>query len=99
MSPHKFDVIIIGSGQAGTPLAVAFAKAGHKTALVEREYLGGCCVNVGCTPTKTMIASGRVAYFGEKGERVWRGVQGGWKRSDSRFWAWKLLTCQLGKME
>ncbi|OJJ42492.1 hypothetical protein ASPZODRAFT_105222 [Penicilliopsis zonata CBS 506.65] len=59
----SYDAIIIGSGQSGAPLAVAFAKAGHRTALVEREHIGGCCINEGCTPTKTMIASGRVAYL------------------------------------
>jgi pyruvate/2-oxoglutarate dehydrogenase complex dihydrolipoamide dehydrogenase (E3) component len=64
----KYDAIIIGSGQSGTPLASAFAKAGKKTALVEREHIGGCCINEGCTPTKTMIASGRVAYLTRRGQ-------------------------------
>jgi pyruvate/2-oxoglutarate dehydrogenase complex dihydrolipoamide dehydrogenase (E3) component len=57
------SAIVIGSGQAGTPLAVALANAGRSTVLIERANLGGTCVNVGCTPTKTMIASGRVAYL------------------------------------
>lgn len=57
------SAIIIGSGQAGTPLAVALANAGRSTVLIERSNLGGTCVNVGCTPTKTMIASGRVAHL------------------------------------
>jgi pyruvate/2-oxoglutarate dehydrogenase complex dihydrolipoamide dehydrogenase (E3) component len=61
------DVLIIGSGQAGGPLASAFAEAGKKTVLIEREKIGGTCVNVGCTPTKTMIASGRVAYLARRG--------------------------------
>jgi len=64
----KFDALVIGSGQAGTPLAGALAKAGHRTALIEREYIGGCCVNVGCTPTKTMVASGRAAYLTRRGK-------------------------------
>jgi pyruvate/2-oxoglutarate dehydrogenase complex dihydrolipoamide dehydrogenase (E3) component len=59
----KYDAILIGAGQAGTPLARKLAKAGWKTALIERKWVGGTCVNVGCTPTKTMIASGRVAYL------------------------------------
>jgi pyruvate/2-oxoglutarate dehydrogenase complex dihydrolipoamide dehydrogenase (E3) component len=63
----QYDCIIIGSGQAGTPLAGAFAKAGKKTALIERTHIGGCCVNEGCTPTKTMVASGRVAYLARRG--------------------------------
>lgn len=60
---RRFDYVVIGSGQSGSPLATALAKSGKKTALVEREHIGGTCVNVGCTPTKTMIASGRVAYM------------------------------------
>jgi len=59
----QYDAIVIGSGQGGTPLAKALAGAGRRTALVEREYVGGTCVNVGCTPTKTMVASARVAYL------------------------------------
>lgn len=58
-----YDAIIIGSGQAGNPLAVKFAVAGKKVALVEKEHIGGSCVNVGCSPTKTMEASSRVAHL------------------------------------
>jgi pyruvate/2-oxoglutarate dehydrogenase complex dihydrolipoamide dehydrogenase (E3) component len=57
-----FDALIIGSGQGGTPLAKKLAKNGWKTALVEKNKVGGTCVNVGCTPTKTMIASAKTAY-------------------------------------
>jgi len=60
---EKVSAIVIGSGQAGTPLAVALANAGRSTVLIERANLGGTCVNVGCTPTKTMIASGRIAHL------------------------------------
>lgn len=56
------DAIIIGAGQAGVPLARSLAGAGWRTALVEREHVGGTCINEGCTPTKTMIASARAAY-------------------------------------
>ena len=59
----RYDAIIIGSGQAGMPLAIALAEAGRKTALVERDHVGGTCINVGCTPTKTMVASARIAYL------------------------------------
>jgi pyruvate/2-oxoglutarate dehydrogenase complex dihydrolipoamide dehydrogenase (E3) component len=62
----QYDAIVIGSGQGGTPLAKALAKAGWKTAIVEREYIGGTCVNVGCTPTKTMFNSARVAYLARR---------------------------------
>src|SRR5688572_31736927 len=57
-----FDAIVIGAGQAGPPLAVRLARAGRRTALIERKLLGGTCVNVGCVPTKTLIASARVAH-------------------------------------
>lgn len=63
---EQFDAIIIGSGQAGTPLSTALAEAGMRTALVERIHVGGTCVNEGCTPTKTMVASGRVAYLAKR---------------------------------
>ena len=62
----RYDAIIIGAGQAGGPLAGEFARAGWKTALVEREHVGGTCVNEGCTPTKTMVASARVAYLARR---------------------------------
>lgn len=66
MSPTHYDALILGSGQAGTPLAKAFAAAGRKVALVDRAHVGGTCINEGCTPTKTMIASGRVAYLARR---------------------------------
>ncbi|MCH7690121.1 MAG: mercuric reductase [candidate division Zixibacteria bacterium] len=58
----EFDGIVIGSGQSGGPLSGAFARAGWKMALIEKAEVGGTCVNVGCTPTKTMVASARVAH-------------------------------------
>jgi pyruvate/2-oxoglutarate dehydrogenase complex dihydrolipoamide dehydrogenase (E3) component len=61
-----YDAIVIGSGQAGTPLATALAQAGLHTILIERKHVGGTCVNEGCTPTKTMVASGRVAYLARR---------------------------------
>ena len=57
-----YDAIVIGSGQSGPFLAVRLAKAGMKTALIEREHLGGTCVNDGCIPTKTLVASARAAH-------------------------------------
>jgi pyruvate/2-oxoglutarate dehydrogenase complex dihydrolipoamide dehydrogenase (E3) component len=63
----RFDAIVIGSGQGGNPLAVALANAGWRTAMVEREHVGGTCINEGCTPTKTMVASARVAYLARRG--------------------------------
>ncbi|MGB2960324.1 MAG: FAD-dependent oxidoreductase, partial [Bacteroidota bacterium] len=61
-----YDGIVIGSGQAGKPLAVSLAQAGWKMALVERRFIGGTCINVGCTPTKTMVASARVAHVARR---------------------------------
>ncbi len=58
----NFDAIIIGSGQGGTPLSKKLAKQGWKTALIEMKDVGGSCVNVGCTPTKAMVASAKAAY-------------------------------------
>jgi Pyruvate/2-oxoglutarate dehydrogenase complex, dihydrolipoamide dehydrogenase (E3) component, and related enzymes len=66
-APSHYDAIVIGAGQAGTPLSQALAAAGMRTALVEREHVGGTCVNEGCTPTKTMVASARVAYLARRG--------------------------------
>ncbi len=57
-----FDAAVIGAGQSGPPLATALAKAGWQVALVERKHVGGSCINTGCTPTKTMIASARIAH-------------------------------------
>src|SRR5215468_7404695 len=62
-----YDAIVIGSGQGGTPLSQALARAGMRTALVEREHVGGTCIKEGCTPTKTMVASARVAYLARRG--------------------------------
>ncbi|NIR53114.1 mercuric reductase [candidate division KSB1 bacterium] len=63
---EKFDAIVIGAGQGGGPLAGAMARAGWSTAIIEKKHVGGTCVNVGCTPTKTIIASGRVAYLAKR---------------------------------
>ena len=59
---EEFDALIIGAGQSGPFLAARLAEAGHKVALIEREHLGGTCVNDGCTPTKTLVASARAAW-------------------------------------
>ena len=61
-----YDAIVIGSGQGGGPLSTTLARAGWKSLLIEREHIGGTCVNVGCTPTKTMVASARVAYLARR---------------------------------
>jgi pyruvate/2-oxoglutarate dehydrogenase complex dihydrolipoamide dehydrogenase (E3) component len=60
---QNFDAIIIGTGQAGPPLAARLVEAGMKVAITERKFFGGTCVNTGCIPTKTLVAS---AYYGAK---------------------------------
>jgi pyruvate/2-oxoglutarate dehydrogenase complex dihydrolipoamide dehydrogenase (E3) component len=75
-----YQAIVIGSGQGGNSLCLALAKAGLRTALIERSHIGGTCINEGCTPTKTMIASGRVAYLARRGNDY--GVQTGDIRID-----------------
>src|SRR5689334_2454366 len=60
---ESFDAIVIGTGQAGPPLAVRLAQSGRKTAIVERNRFGGTCVNTGCIPTKTLVASAYAAQM------------------------------------
>jgi pyruvate/2-oxoglutarate dehydrogenase complex dihydrolipoamide dehydrogenase (E3) component len=72
-SPVRYDAIVIGSGQGGNPLAQGLADQGWSVALLEQEHLGGTCINTGCTPTKTMVASAQVAHYCRQAAR-W-GVQ------------------------
>ena len=64
---ERYDAIVIGTGQSGPALAVRLANAGRKTAIVERKLFGGTCVNVGCIPTKTLIASARAVHVARNG--------------------------------
>lgn len=66
MSQH-FDAIIIGTGQAGPPLAKRLSAAGMSVAIIERDKFGGTCVNTGCIPTKTLIASAYAAHVAHRG--------------------------------
>jgi pyruvate/2-oxoglutarate dehydrogenase complex dihydrolipoamide dehydrogenase (E3) component len=63
----SYDAIVIGAGQSGPPLAHKLADLGQRVALIEREHLGGSCINYGCTPTKAMIASARIAHYARRG--------------------------------
>src|SRR5271165_7213843 len=65
----KYDAIIIGSGQAGNPMAASLADLGWTVALIERGNLGGTCINTGCTPTKTMVHRAQVAYYARNAAR------------------------------
>ncbi len=78
--PHmkQFDAIIIGTGQAGPPLAARFAGAGKTVAIIERHKFGGTCVNTGCTPTKTLVASAYALHAAR------RGVEYGFSTGDIR---------------
>jgi pyruvate/2-oxoglutarate dehydrogenase complex dihydrolipoamide dehydrogenase (E3) component len=72
----KYDAIILGSGQAGNPLARALSSKGKRTALIERALVGGTCVNYGCTPTKTLVASAEVAYTARRAREYGIKVEG-----------------------
>jgi pyruvate/2-oxoglutarate dehydrogenase complex dihydrolipoamide dehydrogenase (E3) component len=65
----KYDAIIIGSGQGGNPLAYSLADLGWSVALIEKKYLGGTCINTGCTPTKTMVHRAQVAHYARNAAR------------------------------
>ncbi len=67
--PSHYDLLVIGSGQAGNPLAAAFFAKGRRVAVIERAAVGGTCVNYGCTPTKTMIASAEVAHLARRAKQ------------------------------
>src|SRR6201992_1110613 len=70
MPEERHDAIVIGTSRGGRFLPVDLAKAGRRVALVERDELGGVCVNTGCTPTKTMVASARIAYQAGRGAEL-----------------------------
>ncbi|HWA93275.1 MAG TPA: FAD-containing oxidoreductase [Terracidiphilus sp.] len=74
--PSEFDSIVIGAGQAGPFLAARLVAAGEKVALIEKEKLGGTCVNVGCTPTKALVANARVIQQTRRGEEMGFTVNG-----------------------
>ena len=72
----RFDAIIIGTGQAGPPLAARFSAAGKTVAIIERQKFGGTCVNTGCIPTKTMVASAYAAHVARRGDEYGFSVNG-----------------------
>src|SRR5579875_1873331 len=65
----KYDSIVVGSGQGGNPLAQQLASRGERVALLESGPLGGTCINTGCTPTKTMVASAQIAHYARNASR------------------------------
>lgn len=74
--PQHFDAVVIGTGQGGAPLAVRLAQSGRRTAVIERAAFGGTCVNVGCTPTKSYVASARAAHVARHAARFGVHVSG-----------------------
>ncbi|TVZ26143.1 pyruvate/2-oxoglutarate dehydrogenase complex dihydrolipoamide dehydrogenase (E3) component [Gillisia sp. Hel_I_86] len=76
MDIKKFDAIIIGTGQAGPPLAASLAKNGLSTLIIEKAHLGGTCVNVGCTPTKAYVASARRAFIAKNSSNLGIEIEG-----------------------
>lgn len=92
---ENFDSIIIGSGQAGTPLAFTLAKEGQKVALIEKEHLGGTCLNTGCTPTKAYVASARRMWDALNGEAMGIDIPAGAKANLKKIKARK--DAQLSK--
>ncbi len=73
---EKFDAIIIGTGQAGPSLAQRMTREGMKTAIIERKLFGGTCVNVGCIPTKALVASARAAHMARRGADFGVAIEG-----------------------
>ena len=67
MTAEVFDAIIVGAGQAGPAIAARCSREGLKTAVIERHHFGGTCVNVGCVPTKTLVASARAVRLAQRG--------------------------------
>src|SRR6185503_13282224 len=65
---QRFDAIIVGAGQAGPPLAGRLTDAGQTVAVIERKLVGGTCVNYGCIPTKTLVASAHAAHLARRGD-------------------------------
>ena len=93
---HRFDAIVIGAGQAGPSLAGRLTGAGMKVALVERKLFGGTCVNTGCMPTKTLVASAYAAHLARRAAEygvvldgavasTWRGSRRGPTPSSPKF--------------
>jgi pyruvate/2-oxoglutarate dehydrogenase complex dihydrolipoamide dehydrogenase (E3) component len=100
---QRFDAVVVGAGQAGPPLAERLGKSGRKVAVIERDQVGGTCVNTGCTPTKAMVASAYVAHTARRAadygvdnghdikvdmERVWSRTRGIAERSRSNVEQW-----------
>ena len=74
---HSYDAIIIGTGQAGPSLAADLSAAGLRTAVIERHRFGGTCVNVGCIPTKALVASARAAHVARRAAEFGVVISGG----------------------
>ncbi|MBT9464636.1 MAG: FAD-dependent oxidoreductase [Hydrogenophaga sp.] len=76
MNTEVFDAIIVGAGQAGPAIAARCSREGLKTAVIERHHFGGTCVNVGCVPTKTLVASARAIRLAQRGAEFGFDIEG-----------------------
>ncbi len=94
-APESFDAVIIGAGQAGPPLAARLSAAGQSVCLVERKFMGGTCVNTGCMPTKTLVASAYAAQLARRAAQY--GVEFGGRRA--RRYAQGLRACRNRHVE
>ena len=81
--PQHFDAVVIGTGQGGSPLAVRLGQSGRQHGGHRAELFGGTCVNVGCTPTKTYVASARAAHVARHAARIRRAVE---RRRSASTW-------------
>ena len=68
---ENYDNLVIGSGEAGKYLAWSLAKAGQRTAVIERKLIGGSCPNIACLPSKNVIYSAKIASLARRGARIW----------------------------
>jgi pyruvate/2-oxoglutarate dehydrogenase complex dihydrolipoamide dehydrogenase (E3) component len=72
---ERYDVLVVGSGESGKYMAWTMAKAGHRTAVIERKLIGGSCPNVACLPSKNVIRSASVASLAKRGGGIWAGTR------------------------
>jgi pyruvate/2-oxoglutarate dehydrogenase complex dihydrolipoamide dehydrogenase (E3) component len=89
----KYEILVLGSGEAGKYLAWTMAKEGRRTALVERRWLGGSCPNIACLPSKNLIYSAKVASLARRGPEF--GVE--MIRSESTWWAFSSVSARWSK--
>ena len=93
---EQYDAIVIGTGQSGPSLAQRLTKEGLKTAIVERKDFGGTCVNTGCVPTKTLVASARAAHVARRAADYGIVVEG--DRFTAHGEVWQFRNGEVGRI-